>query len=135
MVPYKTNAGILHGTSYSEIRRNALDVFKRIRGKTKRKAYIRSAYFNKQKVFLDYFWDHLLQKHYKDRIRRLKYITASVELIQYSRNHPISRDSTEKEGELLHRFFGETKEGKEFYVQIKEVKQTGRKYFISCFPK
>jgi hypothetical protein len=37
-------------------------------------------------------------------------------------------------GLMLHRFAGETKEGKKFYVQVKQDKRTGRKDFMSVFP-
>ena len=36
--------------------------------------------------------------------------------------------------EILHRFKGITPEGEEFFVQIKENKRNGQKYFISVFP-
>ena len=73
MIPYQTKTRKLPGTSYSEVRKQALAVFNEIKKRTKRKPYIKSAYFNKQKVF--------------------------------------------------------------FYVQIKEDKRSGRKYFMSCFPE
>ena len=37
--------------------------------------------------------------------------------------------------EILHRFAGLTKNRELFYVQIKEDKRSGRKYFMSCFPE
>ena len=78
MIPYSTKIKKLPGTSYSEVRKEALILFNQIKKKTKRKPYIRSAYFNKQKVFFDFFWQHLLQKSHKERVRRLKYFGVVI---------------------------------------------------------
>jgi len=91
MALYKTKKDTFAIRRYGEIRNNALFVFNQIKKKTKRKPYIRSAYFNKQKIFFDYFWMHLFQKNPKERIKRLKYFEASIDLIKNSKNHPFSR--------------------------------------------
>ena len=135
MIPYQTKIRKLSGTSYSEVRKQALAVFNEIKKRTKRKPYIKSAYFNKQKVFFDFFWPHLLQKSPKERMKRLKYFEAALEVIKNSRNHPTSEENPHKKGEILHRFAGLTKNRELFYVQIKEDKRSGRKYFMSCFPE
>ena len=109
-------------------------IFKEIERKTKRRPYVRSAYFNKQKVFFDYFWLHLFQKSPKQRFKRLKYFKASLELIKYSRNAPSIKSNPNKKDEILYRFAGLTREKELFYVQIKEDKKSDRKYFMSCFP-
>ncbi len=134
MIPYQTNKEKLHGTRYAELINQALFIFNQIKKRTKRKPYVRSAYFRKQKVFLDYFWPHLFQKNPKERIRRLAYFSAALEVIKKSRNHPASQENPHKSGENLHRFAGLTKGGELFYAQIKEDKRSGKKYFISCFP-
>lgn len=134
MIPYQTKAKKLPGTNYGEVRKNALLVFQEIKKKTKRRPYIRSVYFNKQKVFFDYFWDHIFQKRPKERMKRLKYLEAAIELIRYSRNSPTSKQNPNKPNEILHRFAGLTKDKELFYVQIKEDKRTGKKYLMSCFP-
>lgn len=67
-------------------------------------------------------------------MRRLKYFSAALELIQHSRFEPKSKENPNKPGEILHRFAGSTKGKELFFVQIKEDKQTGQKYFISVFP-
>ena len=58
-IPYFTKVNKLPGTNYTEVKKNADIIFKQIKSKTKRRPYIRSAYFNKQKVFFDFFWQHL----------------------------------------------------------------------------
>lgn len=111
-------------------------IFKRVQARTKRKPYLRSAYFNdKNKIFFDYFWIHLSQKPPKERMRRLRFFEAALELIRHSRYHPHSIFTADMPGESFHRFGGMTKRGTKFFVQIKEHKRTGRKQFMSVFPK
>jgi len=135
VIPYPTKVKKLPGTSYAEIREHVLFLFNQIKRKTKRKPYIRSVYFKKQKVFFDYFWKHLFQKNHKERVRRLKYFEAALEVIRKSRNHPTSKENPHKKGEILHRFAGLTNDKELFYVQIKEDKRSEVKYFMSCFPE
>jgi hypothetical protein len=134
MIPYPTKIKKLPGTSYGEVRKQAVFLFNQIKKRTKRRPYIRSAYFNKQKVFFDYFWQHLFQKSPKERYKRLKYFGSAIEAIKNSRNQPSSKQNPNKPSEILHRFAGLTKDKELFYVQIKEDKKSGRKYFMSCFP-
>lgn len=134
MVPYQTKSKRVSGTNYKEVRKNAEIIFKQIKSRTKRKPYIRSAYFNKQKVFFDYFWQHIQQKSPKERFKRLKYFEVALEVIRKSKNHPTSEENPHKKGEILHRFAGSTEEKEMFYVQIKQDKRSGAKYFMSCFP-
>ncbi len=67
-------------------------------------------------------------------MRRLKYYSAAIELIQRSKFAPHSKENPNKPLELLHRFAGITDEHLLFYVQIKENKRSGRKDLISIFP-
>lgn len=134
MIPYQTKFSKLPGTSYKEVYKHAQSVFKKIKHRTKRKPYVRSKYFNKQKVFFDFYWIHLYQsKGDKERTKRLKYFLAAADLLENSRNEPISKENPNKRTEILHRFAGLTKEKDLFFVQIKENKRTGNKYFMSCF--
>lgn len=134
MKAYQSKFKKLSGTDYKEIHSKALAVYKKIKSRTKRKPYVRSVYFNKEKVFLDYFWQHLQQKNWRDRNRRLKYYPCAIDLIRNSRLEPISKQNPNKPTEILHRFAGLTKGKEVFYVQIKEDKKTNKKYFISVFP-
>lgn len=133
MTPYQTKSKKISGTNYSEVIRNAFKVFDEIKKKTKRRPYIRSAYFKKEKVFLDYFREHLFQKLPKERMRRLKYFKAACELIKDSKLGPTEKTESFEKKEVLYRFAGLTAEKDLFYVQIKEDKKT-KKYFMSCFP-
>lgn len=49
---YQTKKYKISGTSFKEVFKNAEIVYKEIKSKSKRTPYIRSKYFNKEKVFL-----------------------------------------------------------------------------------
>lgn len=135
MIAYQTKLSKLPGTDFREVHKKALEIFADIKRRTKRKPYLRSAYFHKQKIFFDYFWIHLFQKsNWQDRVRRLKYFPAAIELIQKSRNSPHTRENPHKRSELLHRFAGLTRNKEVFFVQIKENKRTYTKQLMSIFP-
>lgn len=131
---YKTKAKKISGRDYREMRKQALIYFGAIEKQTKRRPYIRSSYFKKEKIFFDFFWDHLWQKSAKERYVRLQYFMAAVELIKNSKNQPKSEANRHKSSEILYRFSGLTNEGDLFYAQIKEDSKTKRKYLMSCFP-
>lgn len=132
MIPYQTKSKKLPGTNYGEVMRNAFAVYDEIKKKTKRRPYIRSAYFKKDKIFFDYFREHIFQKSPKDRMKRLKYFKAGTELIKNSKNEPTVKNNPNKSSEILYKFAGLTAEKEIFFVQIKEDKK-GNKYFMSCF--
>jgi len=133
MIPYQSKKRKTPGTNYSEVKKNVRLIFREIESKTKRKPYIKSTYFNKEKVFFDYFWKHLNQKGPKERFKRLKYFSPALDVVKNTRNKPVSKDNPNKKDKLLHRFAGLTANKELFYVQIKEEKKTGKKYFMSCF--
>jgi len=138
MIPYQAKSNKLAGSNYKEVRESAMFVFHKIASKTKRKPYVRSAYFRenkkKQKIFFDYFWEHLFQKNPKERMKRLKYFQAALEVIAESRNHPIAEKNHYKKNETLYRFSGLTRDKSLFFVQIKKDEKTGKRYLMSCFP-
>src|SRR3989339_348767 len=134
MLPYLAKSKDLTGTNYADVFKQAKQLFKSIEARTKRRPYLRSAYFHKQKIFFDFFWQHLAQKRYPDRVRRLRYFPCAVELILKSRIHPESMDNPTNKGEILHRFTGMTKSKQLFYTQIKEDKRKGNKQLMSVFP-
>lgn len=123
---------MLPGTSYGEVSKNAFALYDEIRRKTKRRPYVRSAYFKKEKVFLEHWREHLFQKSPKERMKRMKYFKASIELIQKSKNDPIVKKNPNNHSEMLYRFAGLTSERNLFFVQIKEDRKSN-KYLMSCF--
>lgn len=131
---YKSNAPKFAGTSFEEVVRKARALTKQIEHKTKRRAYVRSAFFKKDKIFLDYFWPHLNQKPPRERKKRLAYLPCGIELIEKSRIEPTSRVNPNRKSEVLYRFAGATPSGELFFVQIKEDTKSGNKYLMSVFP-
>jgi hypothetical protein len=131
---FQTRTSKIAGTTFKEIYKKAFYLYKDIKKKTKRKPYIRSIYFNKEKVFLDLFWSHLFEKNYWDQTRRLKFFICAIDLIKNSRFEPASKENPNKPSEILHRFAGMSAENDLFFVQIKEEKRSGKKWFISVFP-
>ncbi len=125
----------MSGTSYSEVYKKAWQVYLTEKKKSRRRAYVRSAYFNKEKIFLDIFWSHLKQKKMKDRFRRLKFYQCAIELLKKCRNHPVTVQDDGNLVDVLHRFYGQTSDGEKFVVQIKENKRNRGKYFVSVFPE
>jgi hypothetical protein len=132
MKVYQAKSKKISGTGYGEVFHSALTIYDEIKKKTKRRPYVRSAYFEKEKIFFDYFREHLFQKSPKERMRRLRFFKAAIELVKRSRNKPVIFANSNKSGEILYKFIGLTAEKDMFFVQIKEDKR-GRKYFMSCF--
>lgn len=131
---YLSKADKLHGTNQKEVEQDAQELFRSIKRKTKRTPYVKSKYFNKDKIFLNIFWQHLHEKPRRDRIRRLRLYACAIDLIQNSTITPDTHENFKEKDELLHRFLGSTKDYELFVVQIKEKKRTNRKDFISIYP-
>lgn len=134
MKVYHTKIAKLKGSSYSDLYPQAYSLYKKIKGKSKRRANVRSAYFSGSKVFLDLFWQHLHQKSLTDKARRLKFYGCALELVKNSKNVPESYENPMKAQEILHRFAGLSREQELFFVQIKENKNSDQKFLISVFP-
>lgn len=80
---YKAKGRKFSGSDFKEVHKKAYGLYSQLKKKTKRRPYVRSAYFNKEKIFLDFFWRHLFEKeNWRDRMRRMKYFGCAVELIK-----------------------------------------------------
>ena len=132
---YKTKVGKLTGKNYPDLYKKAFYIYKQIKQKTKRRPYIRSSYFRKDKIFLELFWQHLHQKNWRDRKRRIRYYPCAIELIRHSRIDSVSTDNPNNPSEILHKFSGITPDKNIFYVQVKENKRNNQKYLMSVFPE
>lgn len=95
---------------------------------------MRARYFKNDKVFLTIYWSHLVQKDRKEQLRRVRLYKAALDLIRNTSYKPLTIIDVTKSDILLHRFYGLTKDGVKFCVQIKQNHQSGRKDFISAFP-
>jgi hypothetical protein len=135
MEPYHTKSKKFAGTSWADVNKKAFTLYKQIKAKTKRRPYIKSAYFKKDKIFLGIYWSHLHEKkNLKDKTRRVKFFGCAVELIKNSTFKPASKENPNNKDEIIHRFAGLTADNELFFVQIKEEKRTGKKWLISTFP-
>ena len=130
---YTTKIKKLPGTSYSEVLPQANAIYKSLQARTKRRPYLRSAYFKKEKIFLDYFWHHLREKRLNDRMRRLQYYACGLDLIAHSHVKPIKALNPNRPSEVWYRFVGKNGNGEKFTVQIKENKD-GEKSLMSIYP-
>lgn len=132
---YRAKTKRLPGTRYTDIYDAARNCYNKIKKKTKRRPYVRSAYFKKDKVFLELFWRHLDQKNWRDRARRMRYLPCALELVRHSRLNPESKDNPNDPSIIFHRFSGITMDKYNFFVQIKEEKRSGKKWLLSTFPQ
>ena len=128
---YQCKTKPIFGRRYSDVAPIARKVFHNIEKKTKRRPYVRSKFFNKEKIFLTQFWQHLEKKNFGDRKRRLKFYRCALELVQFSMVGPTSR---KEGGEILYRFSGKSPNNELFYVQIREDSRVKEKHLISVFP-
>lgn len=131
---YRTRAYPFSGTNYREIHKRARDFFNAQSQKTRRRPYIRSAYFNKEKIFIDTFWRHLGEKNWRDRVRRMKVLPCGFELVEQSHDVPTLKINPNNTNEILYRFSGCTPENVIFYVQIKQNRKN-QKVLLSVFPE
>lgn len=133
---YQTSVEKLSGSDLKEVTKKASRMYDEVIGKTRRRPYVRSKYFDKEKIFLGLFWSHLYGKlNHRDKLRRVKFFPAAIDLIQNTKYNPASIKNPHKSSEILHRFAGKTKTGEIFLVQIKEDMRTGEKFLISVFPE
>ena len=132
---YEVRGCKLAGTSYSEVHKKAWQIYLMEKKKSKRRAYVRSAYFKKEKIFLDIFWSHLKQKSPKDKFRRLKFYACAIKLLKKCKNHPVTVQNVDNLSVVFHRFHGKVDSNEKFVVQMKENKRTRKKYLISVFPE
>jgi len=132
---YNTKYSQLSGSSYNEALKRARQEYNAIAHPTKRQPYIKSKYFSGEKVFLAVFWTHLMDKNQKDRTKRLRFYKAALDLLRNSQINPDTITSAEDQRMLLYRFYGITRDGSYFCVQVKEDIRTKRKDFMSVFDR
>lgn len=125
----------LPGTSYQEVINAAYYHHQKLqRRNPRRRVYVRSKYFKRDKVFLTLFWPHLLQKRKGEQIRRAKLYLCALDLLRnYQDLDGAVIDRSHPESVLL-RFKGRTKDGVLFIVQVKYQIRSDRRDFISVYP-
>jgi len=80
------------------------------------------------------FWNHLNEKYRPERKRRLEFYKCAIDLLRNSTCAPESKFNPKDPHEILHRFFGESRDGVIFAVQVRENLRTNNKFFFSVFP-
>lgn len=130
---YQCKQELIKGDNYAEIVKKARRIYHILSRQTRRDPFVRSPYFNKEKVFLNSFWNHLNTKRQKDRKRRLVFYGCAIELIVENRTQPDT--PFKSKNERLFRFKGVSADEHQFTVQIREELSTGKKYFTSVFPE
>lgn len=136
MQVFRSKFDTFAGTSYPEIIEAARSEYHAVQKRTPRRVpYVRSTYFKKDKIFLSTFWDHLNQKSRTDRVTRLKFYACAIDLLRNTRCAPDTISTYVNMNISLHRFYGQSKSGGYFCVQIKENKTNDRKDFMSVLPR
>lgn len=123
------------GSSRDELYSVAKKEYKKVEALTKRQPYVRSTYFNKDKIFVSIFWQHLAKIQRTKQAKRLKLYKAAIDLLRNSHCEPETIFQKDDLSTLLHRFYGVTKDGTHFCVQVKHNKRSDRKDFMSVFER
>lgn len=131
---YRCKTAVLKGSRFLDIMPQARQIFRTLQKQTKRRPHVRSAYFNKDKIFFDYFWQHLQRKLPSDRGRRLLYFPCALEVLHKSRHDPLTFVDSRYPNIIKHRFDGLTKNGQHFAVVIHQDRKTGKKQLLSIYP-
>lgn len=134
IVAYRCKTAPLRGHRFVDVMPKARQEFRTLQKRTKRRPYVRSTYFKKDKIFFDYFWQHMQQKLPSDRARRLRYFSCALELLRKSHNDPITFMDPTQPGMFIHRFLGVAPDGQRFWVIVKESRRTNKKQLLSLFP-
>lgn len=132
---YQSKYNQLPGTTLARALRSAHKCHDAIKRRNpRRRPYVRAKYFKNDKVFLTLYWSHLLQKDRKEQLRRARLYKAALDLIRNTSCTPSVTIDAAKSDIYLYRFYGITKDGVDFCVQIKQNHESGRKDLISTFP-
>lgn len=131
---YTSKYSLLPGSAYDEVISRAHREHNFIKRRTKRQPYVKSKYFSGDKVFLNIFWNHLVQKRRGEQTVRAKLYLCAIDLLRNTTFDPESIFGYDRPNEILHRFKGRSREGQLFVVQVRQNKKTGRKDFMSVFP-
>jgi hypothetical protein len=83
MNAYRSKYSPIAGSSHAEVIQAARYEYHKIQKLSpRRQAYVKSRYFNKDKVFINQFWEHLKQKHPGDQLRRRSFSYALLTLLE-----------------------------------------------------
>lgn len=125
----------LKGHRFVEIMPQARQAFRALQRKTKRRPHVRSAYFNKDKIFFDFFWHHMQRKSVVDRARRLKYFPCALEVLRQSRQDPGTFVDKYQPNVIKHEFQGKAPDGMTFSIIVQQDRKKGEKQLLSIYPR
>lgn len=131
MKVYRSKYIKITGTSYEEIIRNARKQHQVIKKRTKRQPYIRSKYFNRDKIFVNLFWEHLMQKHRGEQQQRARFYLCAIDLLRNNTHDPRTIFTYGNLNIMLHRFIGISKD-KEFLRTSKTKQKNWSQRFYIC---
>lgn len=131
---YQCKAKPFSGHRFVDIIPQARKLLRTLQKQTKRRVYIRAVYFHKDKIFFDFFWQHMQTKSAVDRARRLKYLPCALELLRNSRCDPISFMDEYQSGIIKHEFKGNSPDGMNFSVIVQEDRKTNKKQLLTLYP-
>ncbi|MDR2672188.1 MAG: hypothetical protein LBC35_02620 [Coriobacteriales bacterium] len=126
---FKSRHTNLSGSNDRELYHKARAIQQAMTAGSRRRPYVRSKFFNRQKVFLDIFWTHLFAKNPGERRRRIALFACVVDLVQNTTYQP---EIYVRGNERFYRFFGVSKNGVRFAVQIKQDRKKAL-YLLSVF--
>ena len=132
---FQSKYNVLPGSDLEELASAARKVYKQAVGKSRRLPSVNSKckLFKTPRVFLDLYWPHLNQKPPRERFRRIGLYQCALDTIRNSRISPVVAQSGDGKS-IYYRFYGVTRAGIKFCVQIKEDRKSGRKHFMSVYP-
>jgi hypothetical protein len=128
---FKSKIPHIAGSNYKDVLSDARKIYGGYTKRTKRNPYVRSKYFDGDKIFLNVFWTHIMQKRINERTKRLKLYPCALDLLENTRLAPTQKINPNDASEMLYRFYGVSDIGVQFYIQVKEVLKTGNKFFMS----
>ena len=89
MNSFKSKCDLLAGTDYQEVIHTARREYRAIQKRNpRRQPYIRSKYFNGDKVFINIFWNHLVQKRKGEQMKRAKLLACAIDLLRNTSTPP-----------------------------------------------
>lgn len=131
---YRCKAAPLRGHRFVDIMPQVRKEFRTLQKRTKRRPHVRSDYFKKNKIFFDYFWQHMQRKSVVDRARRLKYFPCALEVLRKSRHNPTTFVDINQPDIIKHEFVAIAPDGVRFSVIIQEDRKTDKKQLLSLYP-
>jgi len=129
---FQSKVSCISGSNDKEVFYEARQIFRKYDNK-RRLPYVRSKYFDSQKIFLNMFYKHLDQKPEAEHRRRIIFVPCALDLLKNSRVEPVTPPTDLTRSIVYYRFQGMSGDDKKFIVQVMRDKKNNC-YLMSCFP-